>query len=112
MFPSVIKEKGRPAGRPFCVSVFLVLFQELERLLVCDDVGQPALQRVADLQQRRQLRAVDVPGAALVLLEHLHLDPGQIGELRLRQAGSFAELLQPLAFVGHFDRDVHVVPPA
>lgn len=67
MFPSVIKEKGRPAGRPFCVSVFLVLFQELERLLVCDDVSQPALQRVADLQQRRQLRAVDVPGAALVL---------------------------------------------
>ena len=37
---------------------------------------------------------------------------GQIGELRLRQAGSLAELLQPLAFVGHFDRDVHVVPPA
>ena len=36
----------------------------------------------------------------------------KIGELRLRQAGSLAELLQPLAFVGHFDRDVHVVPPA
>ena len=27
VFPSVIKEKGRPAGRPFCVSVFLVLFR-------------------------------------------------------------------------------------
>ena len=95
VFPSVIKEKGRPAGRPFCVSVFLVLFQELERLLVCDDVSQPALQRVADLQQRRQLRAVDVPGAALVLLEHLHLDPGQIGELRLRQAGSLRSFCSP-----------------
>ena len=94
------------------MSVFLVNFQELERLLVCDDVGQPALQSVADLQQRRQLRAVDVSGAALVLLEHLHLDPGQCGELRLRQTGRFAELLQPLVFVGYFDRDVNDIPPA
>ena len=66
------------------MSVFLVNFQELERLLVCDDVSQPALQRVADLQQRRQLRAVDVPGAALVLLELLDLDLVQIGNMKLK----------------------------
>ena len=42
---------------------------------------------------------LSVPGAALVLLEHLHLDPGQIGELRLRQAGSLAELFAAPRFL-------------
>ena len=59
---------------PRC-SVVVVCLQELQRLLVRYDVGQPALQRVAQLEECRQLGAAQIPDALLVLLEHLHTDP-------------------------------------
>ena len=76
----------------------VVCRDQCQRLVVCDDVLEPALQSDADLEERFQLRPRDVSVVLLVGLEHSAVDVGLLGELRLRQAAILSQRLQ--AFPG------------